>query len=96
MDGKTEISLALLAWSLTMMRHAFSDLAVAFARIDRTAALHAINLVEKMVVADLTKLRDEPIQGINVPVEALVTLAQNFREITQGAVRDIDKANQPH
>jgi len=91
-----DVSLVLAAWSLTMMRRAFGDLAVSFASVDRGAADKAMHAIEVLVAAELTALRDKPPKGIVVPIEALKEIAGNFREMTQSARNAIQQAAKPH
>jgi hypothetical protein len=96
MKDEDNAALVLAAWSLTMMRRAFRDLAIGFAAVDSDAADRTVMEIEKMVVVQLTALRDKPPKGIVVPPEAVVEIARNFREMSQGARQDIRQATKPH
>ncbi|PPQ42126.1 hypothetical protein [Rhodopseudomonas palustris] len=89
----TELILA--GWSLTMMAQAFEDLALAFAKVDPAAADKAIHAIEVLAADSLTKFTDHPPEGVALPRQALVPVAQNFRQMTQGARQAIRDAAKP-
>jgi hypothetical protein len=91
-----DTSRVLSNWSLTLMRRGFQDLALAFAAVDAEKADKAIHAIETLVAQQLTALRDEPPKGIAIPMSALKEIAENFRDMTQGARKEIREAAKPH
>lgn len=96
MTNDEEVELVLQLWSLTLMRSSFENLALAFAAVDAAAADKAIHACEVLTVQSLTKLREEGLNGIAIPNDALQTLASNYREMTQGARQQIRKMKKPN
>lgn len=96
-DPDLDLNLVLANWWLTLMNRAFGDLALSFATMDATAALSTILAIETMVAGELQMLAENPPPRIGkIPVDVLVMLARNFRDMTQGARQQIHGLAKPH